>query len=167
MKKFLVLFSVIFLTACGASTVVQNVPVTPSGDSLSDKAAKEIGENLAEEMLGGIDIEYAEEGSGETVAWPTKIPGDVPVFKYGKIDATLAAPGGGEGDVAIQFREVEEGAYDKYEQDLKNAGWEIVTDSAWEDEHISATKGDVSIDVDVDPMGENTAFLYYLVTQPQ
>lgn len=161
MKKIAVLFFVftVFWTGCGNSSVSN----LSEGNSLSESAAKEAGEQIAEEMLGGIDIEFAEEGSGEVVAWPDEMPSDVPVFEYGKIDATEASPTDAEGaSVVVSFIEVEKGAYNEYEQDLENAGWTIVTDSSWTDEHISAEKDGRTIDVDVDPMGENTAFLYYM-----
>jgi len=169
MKKFVVPFFTfaLLLAGCGGGggviPGVSDVPVEkPVSDSLNESAAEEMGEQMAEEMMGGVDIEFAEEGSGEVVPWPAQMPSDVPVFEYGKIDATEASPAGEAGAfVALQFREVEEGGYAKYEQDLISAGWTIVTDSAWTDEHISAGKGDRSIDVDVDPMGEGTAFLYY------
>lgn len=166
MKKFVVLFfaCVLFLSGCGGGGPVPGMPgASSTGNPVSDSVAKEMGEQMAEEMLGGVDIEFAEEGSGESVAWPSDMPSDVPVFKYGKIDATMATPDDETGNsIVMQFREVEDGAYDKYEQDLIGAGWTIITDSAWEDEHITAEKGDRDIDVDVDPMGENTAFLYYM-----
>ena len=181
MKKFVVPFFTfaLLLAGCGGgSGVITGLPVgdsdvpgvsdvpveKPVSDSASESAAEELGEQMAEEMMGGVDIEFAEEGSGEVAPWPAQMPSDVPVFEYGKIDATEASPAGEPGAfVALQFREVEEGGYAKYEQDLISAGWTIVTDSAWDDEHISAEKGESrSIDVDVDPMGEGTAFLYYV-----
>jgi len=171
MKKAVVPFfaCVILFAGCGGGSPLGAVgapPVTesPVKDTVSDNIAKEMGEQMAEEMIGeGVDIEYAEEGSGEVVAWPSQMPSDVPEFVYGKIDATMAAPNDdGNNTIMLQLREVEEGAYDKYEQDLIGAGWVITTDtSVWTDGHITAEKEGRTIDVDVNPMGENTAFLYY------
>lgn len=158
----------IFLTGCGKGgneSVPGNIttPATTLTDSFSDKMAKEAGKQLAENMLGGVKIDFSEEGSGDVVPWPEEIPSDVPVFKYAVIDASIAPPAEAETSrsVAIQFREVEPGAYAKYEQDLKDAGWEITTDASWTDRHISATKGDSEVEVDVNPVGEKTAFLYW------
>lgn len=167
-KVILSIFTVgIFLTGCdgggGNGIVPGNVATPPNTESFSDKAAKEAGEKLAEEMLGGIDIEFSEEGSGDVVAWPKEIPSDVPVFKYAVIEATMAPPAEATESISvgIQFREVEQGAYAKYEQDLKDAGWNITTDSSWTDGHVSAAKGTAEVDVDVNPVGENTAILYW------
>jgi len=165
MNKLVVSVSVlvaVVLTGCGFLAPKSDVPGVTGGNSLSDKVGKELGEQMAEEMLGGIDVEFAEEGSGDVVAWPKQIPSDVPEFKYGKIDASMATPGG-EADysVMMQFREVEKEAYAKYEQDLVGAGWTITTDSDWSGQHISAEKDGAMVDIDKDPVGENTAFLYY------
>lgn len=164
MKKPVGLFFVfmILVTGCGGGSGL------PVSNPISEEIAKETGEKLAEEMLGGIDIEYSEEGSGDVVSWPKQMPADVPVFKYAVIDATMAAPSGDASDnsVVVSFRDVEEGAYEKYRQDLKGAGWEITTSSAYTDDHITAEKGAMTIDVDVDYMGENTAALYFMTYTP-
>lgn len=177
MKKFVVPFFAfaLFLVGCGGGSGVipgvsdapgvSDVPTeTSASDSVSDNAAEELGEQMAEEMMGGVDIEFAEEGSSEVVPWPGAMPSDVPVFEYGRIDATQVSPADQEGvSVVVSFIEVEEGAYDKYEQDLEGAGWTIVTDEAWAGiEHVSAEKDGRTVDVDADPMGEGTAFLYYM-----
>jgi hypothetical protein len=153
----------IFLAGCGSPiNPVGDVSNLPGNNPVSEKAAEALGEQIAEEMMGGVDMEFAEEGSGEVVAWPENMPSDVPVFEYGIIDVSMVSPTGeGEDSVVVSLIEVEQGAYDKYEQDLESSGWTITTDPAWTDEHISAEKGSRTIDVDVDPMGENTAFLYY------
>jgi len=146
---------------CGTSVVGPGIGL--NGTPMSEEAAKELGEQMAEEILGGVDIEYAEEGTNETVSWPEQIPSDVPVFKYGKLDSSMAAPNESEeGSVAIQLREVPQDAYDKYEQDLEAAGWTITTDPEWTDTQLNAEKGTVTISIDKNPMGEGTAFFYYM-----
>jgi len=154
---FSFLVSGIVFSGCGLGGEVGTLP---GGNPVSNEIAKETGEKLAEEIMGGVDVEYSEEGSGDVVAWPKQMPSDVPVFKYGIIDATMANPEDAGGGVIVSFREVEKGAYSKYEQDLKADGWTITTDSGWTDQHISAEKGDFTIEVDVDYLGENTAALY-------
>ncbi|MFA4891703.1 MAG: hypothetical protein WC604_05160 [Candidatus Gracilibacteria bacterium] len=160
------------MTGCGGGgSPIPGLPGVPgessANDSASDNAAEELGEQMAEEMMGGVDIEFAEEGSGEVVPWPEKMPSDVPVFGYGRIDATQVSPAGEEGiSVVVSFIDVEDGAYDKYKQDLESAGWTIIDDLVWGDvgfEYITAEKGEGrTVDMDVDPMGEGTAFLYYM-----
>lgn len=166
MKKIVVsLFTIgVVLTGCFQNSGNITSPMT---GSLSENAAKEAGKKLAENMMGGTKIDFAEEGSGDVVAWPKTMSSEVPVFKYGKIDATMAAPSGvSDGSLVVSFREVEKGAYEKYRQDLKTAGWEITTDPSWTVEHISAKKGNMTIDIDADYNGANTAALYLIVDKP-
>lgn len=166
MKKAAVSLFVFAIFLAGCSVGGSGVPVAgvTGTNPVSEGIAKEAGKQLAKQMMGGTDVDFAEEGSGDVVAWPKKIPSDVPVFKYGLIDVTMASPSDEKGNsVVIQFREVAKDAYSKYRQDLQNAGWEIITDPNWTVEHISAKKNGVTIEMDADPVGENTAFLYYMV----
>lgn len=166
MKKIIVSLFTIGVVLAGCSQNSGNI-TSPVTGSLSENAAKEAGKKLAENIMGGTKIDFAEEGSGDVVAWPKEMSSEVPVFKYAKIDATMSAPSGvSDGSIVVGFREVEKGAYDKYRQDLKNAGWEITTDSSWTVEHISAKKGNMTIDIDADYLGDNTAALYLIVDKP-
>ena len=164
MKKVIgaLLMAGVIFAGCGISGVGPSI--APSVNPLSDEAAKELGEKMAEDMLGGIDIEYAEEGTGEVIAWPKQIPSDVPVFKYGKLDASIANPNGeGSKDMAmIQISGISADGYAKYEQDLKAAGWTITTNSEYADSQMSAEKGTTTVSIDKNPMGDGTAFFYYM-----
>jgi hypothetical protein len=77
--------------------------------------------------VGGLQM-------GSTDQWPSQIPPDVPRFTYGKIffagsktvvateQATGERPGQG---IIMMFNSVPLDAFEKYQNDLKNAGWTI------------------------------------------
>jgi len=166
-KTIISLFvSGIVLSGCGVGG--GEVSTLPGGNPVSNEIAKETGEKLAEEMMGGnVDLEYAEEGSGDVVAWPEQMPSDVPVFKYAEIEASMVSPSESGGAIVVGLKNVEKGAYDKYEQDLKAAGWEITTDPGWTIEHITAEKGNFTIDIDAEYLGNNTAAFYLTEYAPE
>ncbi|MGA2112968.1 MAG: hypothetical protein ABSG98_12620 [Anaerolineales bacterium] len=60
-------------------------------------------------------------GNG-TISWPSEMPADVPQFSYGTI---TASSNNVMGHIQATFRNVPADAYDKYQSDLKNAGWTI------------------------------------------
>jgi len=68
-------------------------------------------------------------GSGN-IQWPSKMPTDVPVFTYGTI---TGASNDIMGSIQAVFDNVTPDAFDKYQIDLKNAGWTIsnATQSAY------------------------------------
>ena len=76
-------------------------------------------------------------GSG-TIQWPSMMPTDVPQFTYGTI---TGSSNNIMGSIQAAFENVTPDAFDKYQSDLKNAGWTIsnATQSA-DGFEIDATK---------------------------
>ena len=60
-------------------------------------------------------------------SWPDDIPGDVPEFNYGKVNAVTTSNIDGNKAWNIVFDEVEAGFLDKYDAKLKGKGFETVT----------------------------------------
>lgn len=166
MKKIFVcsVFVVILFSGCSFFGNVTS-RVTDQVNPLSDLASEKAGNELAEKLIegdSGIDVEINTEG-GDGVAWPKDISSDVPEFKYGKLEVTFDGSKTGNTGTLIQITNVQKDAFEKYAGDLRAKGWEV-TDNVLkeygiEGVRLEATKGDLTLDLDKDPMGENTAFL--------
>lgn len=63
--------------------------------------------------------------SSASAQWPSKMPSDVPKFTYGTITASSNDVYGG--NVQATFADVTSDAFEKYQNDLKKAGWTIST----------------------------------------
>lgn len=61
---------------------------------------------------------------GKANSWPKDIPGDIPEFKSGRIEAVTTSSSDGEKVWSITFTEVQGGFLDKYEAQLKDKGFE-------------------------------------------
>jgi hypothetical protein len=59
-------------------------------------------------------------------SWPDDIPGDVPEFTFGKVNAVTTSNIDGNKAWNIVFDEVEDGFLDKYDSKLKEKGFETV-----------------------------------------
>ena len=96
-----------FLSACGsAATPAAAVPSAPTTAATQAPA----GQN------NGVAT-----GSG-SIQWPSAMPTDVPQFTYGTI---TAANNDIMGNVQAVYENVTPDVFDKYQSDLKNAGWTI------------------------------------------
>ena len=96
-----------FLSACGsAATPVTVVPSEPTTAATQTQA----GQNN-----GGAT------GNG-SIQWPSAMPMDVPQFTYGTI---TGANNDIMGNVQAVYESVTPDTFDKYQSDLKNAGWTI------------------------------------------
>ncbi|MDP2642945.1 MAG: hypothetical protein Q8P62_03835 [Candidatus Peregrinibacteria bacterium] len=157
MKKIFVcsVFTLVLLSGCGFGG---------SASKVSDVASEETGNELAEKLIegnSGIDIEISQEGEAG-VAWPAGISLEVPEFKYGKLEVTFDGSKT-EANTLIQIKNVEADAFSKYAKDLRAKGWQVednvLKDYGLEGVRLEATKGDLTLYLDKDPVGENTAFL--------
>jgi len=103
----------------------------------SKKASEKVMENAIENATGkdakvDIDKEKVEIESGgnrmvvdgKANTWPNEIPGDVPEFKLGKIEAVTTSNLDGANTWTIAFKEVQNGFLEKYEAQLKDKGFE-------------------------------------------
>ena len=108
-----------------------------SCQSGSKKAGEKVMEKAIENATGedakvNLDKEKAviESGGnrvvvdGKASTWPGEIPGDVPEFKLGKIDAVTTSNVDGANSWTIAFSEVQNGFLEKYEAQLKDKGFE-------------------------------------------
>ncbi len=59
---------------------------------------------------------------GGAIQWPSQMPPDVPKFNYGTI---TGSSNNVMGSIQAAFANVTPDAFDKYQNDLKNAGWTI------------------------------------------
>ena len=108
------------------------------------RASKKAGEKMMEKALenatGGkanVDINGEKtvietsagkmEVDGNANSWPGEIPGDVPEFTFGKVDAVTTSDVDGNKSWNIVYNDVEAGFLDKYDALLKEKGFETVT----------------------------------------
>ncbi len=104
-----------FLSACGsAATPAGTVPSAPTATTIQAQASQNPG---------------GAAGSG-SIQWPSAMPTDVPQFTYGTI---TGASNNIMGNVQAAYENVTADAFDKYQSDLKTAGWTIsnATQSAY------------------------------------
>jgi hypothetical protein len=106
----------------------------------SQKTGEKMMEKALENATGGkanVDINGEKtvietsagkmEINGNANSWPSEIPGEVPEFKFGKIDAVTTSEMDGNKSWNIAYNDVEEGFLDKYDALLKEKGFETVT----------------------------------------
>lgn len=129
---------------------------------------KESGEKLAEGMMektlesatgGDVDVDLGGGGDNvtiktkdgtttmsETSEWPSDMFSDVPRFTYGVVEHVTKGVEGGMQKFNVHLRDVEDGALEKYDADIRAAGWESqsMTQSD-EGGMISAQKGGVAL----------------------
>jgi hypothetical protein len=105
----------------------------------SKKASEKVMENAIENATGKdakVDLNnektVIESGGnrivvdGKANTWPSEIPGDVPEFKFGRIEAVTTSNVDGSNVWTIAFKEVQDGFLDKYDAQLKAIGFETV-----------------------------------------
>jgi hypothetical protein len=113
---------------------------TLSCQRASQKTGEKMMEKALENATGGkanVDIKGEKtvietsagkmEIDGNANSWPSDIPGDVPEFKFGKIDAVTTSEMDGNKGWNIAYSDLEEGFLDKYDALLKEKGFETVT----------------------------------------
>ncbi|NMC27643.1 MAG: hypothetical protein GYA42_05795 [Syntrophomonadaceae bacterium] len=124
-----------------------------------EKAAEKATEKAIEQSSGGdakVDLDKnqvtikTDQGTttvGETTQWPSKMPADVPKFKYGKITAvseTTTADKGVAEFIAIEGVALAD--LTKYTSELESAGWKIEATTTMTDGYmVSAVKGEQNL----------------------
>lgn len=86
------------------------------GTSVEDDLAKDLGEDLAEQV-SGADVEF--EGT-----WPENMPADVPQFEKGNIINSTSLSVGGQKNISVILEDVKESEYDSYVGEVVAAGYE-------------------------------------------
>ena len=98
-----------FLSACGsAATPTATVPSAPT--------------TAATQAQDGQNNNNGEATGNGSIQWPSAMPTDVPKFTYGTITGANNAI---LGNVQAAYENVTPDIFDKYQSDLKNAGWTI------------------------------------------
>ncbi len=120
---FLVLL--ISIIACSSGGVVATTPtaIQASGQGAPTTSSAATAPSIAT-LLAGVSNGGAA-GSG-SIQWPSKMPLDVPRFPYGTI---TGANNNVMGSIQATFENVTSDAFDKYQSDLKSAGWVITNAS--------------------------------------
>lgn len=130
------------------------------GKDPGEKAGEKAMEKYLEKATGqktDLDIEEGKvsiktEGGTtvmtETTEWPDDLPGGVPLFGYGSVERVNRTKEevGGRRTANIWLRDIEEGALEKYDADLKKAGWQTsVVQMGGKGGMIQAQKGEVGL----------------------
>lgn len=103
-----------------------------TGEKLMEKALENAtGQKADVDLSSGKAVFETGQGRMEVdsnaKSWPDEIPGDVPEFTYGKVNAVTTSNIDGTKTWNVVFDEVEEGFIDKYDAKLKEKGFETVT----------------------------------------
>ena len=72
--------------------------------------------------------------------WPSRIPGDVPKFTYGKITSVMENNTPKGTNVFVGIEGISRTDFDNYVSTLAGAGWKTVTESKGEDGFFVTTK---------------------------
>ena len=113
--------------------------ISVSCHNKSEKAGEKLMENAIENATGkdakvNIDKEKTVietdagklEVDGNAKSWPNEIPGDIPEFKFGKIDAVTTRNFDNTKAWIVSFSELQDGFLDKYDAQLKDKGFETI-----------------------------------------
>ncbi|MGD0153745.1 MAG: hypothetical protein ABSC17_08310 [Thermacetogeniaceae bacterium] len=103
--------------------------------------AKKASENAIESATGGqvkvnqnnggvtVKTDQGTYQAGSTYEWPSTMPSDVPKFSYGKITSVIQSNTATGKGISVGIENAAPDAFDKYKNDLQNAGWTIETTS--------------------------------------
>lgn len=95
--------------------------------------------------------------AGGTYQWPSAMPSDVPQFSYGKITSVIQDNSSSNQGVEVGFNNVTPDAFDKYKNDLQNAGWTVDNTTQTTDGFlVGATKGKRTVLASFSSDGNNT-----------
>jgi hypothetical protein len=121
MRKNLLVFlaltivSAFLVAGCGRS-------VTSTGSPVPQPQSQPQSQSQFQSQVQAL---LQKQGSGQAnPQWPSAMPSYVPVFTYGTIYGSSNNVNGA-GAIQAVFVNVDQGAFNKYQQDLKNAGWTI------------------------------------------
>lgn len=131
---------VLGLSACKSKTANERL-AEKSVANMIEKATG--GQATVDLKSGTIKVKTAEGDLelGSTKEWPADIPGDVPKFEFGKIMGAIRSAQEEKKLWNITLQGVEDGAFDKYAEELKAKGWEIkVTSKTGEGGMLQAVK---------------------------
>lgn len=123
MKKNLLVFlallivSAFLVAGCGGGATGTGSPASqPQSQSQSQSQSQ---------LQSQVQKLLQNQGSGQSnPQWPSAMPSYVPVFTYGTIYGSSNNVNGA-GAIQAVFDNVDQGAFNKYQNDLKNAGWTI------------------------------------------
>ena len=123
------------------------------GKTANERLAEKSVANMIEKATGGqatVDLKSGtlkvktaegEAEFGSTKEWPADLPGDVPKFASGKILGAVRSAQEDKKYWHLTIQDVEDGAFDKYAEELKAKGWEIkMTTKAEEGGMLQAVK---------------------------
>jgi hypothetical protein len=83
------------------------------------------------------------QGAAQASQWPSQMPPDVPKFTYG----TITGFGSTSNSIVVFINNASPDSFDKYQSDLKNAGWTIKETSQINGYGINAAKGERRVTV--------------------
>jgi hypothetical protein len=132
----LVIFGLVSLTACKGKS---------ASERMAERAIEKATGGKAKVDIAGGKIKISDKGEKAELSfaqeWPNDLPGDVPKFTMGKVKAVTKAEEGGKPSWHIILQDVEDGAVEKYTEELKAKGWEIeMSNTAGEGGLIQAKK---------------------------
>jgi len=82
----------------------------------------------------------------DTSEWPSDMFPEVPRFTYGVVEHVSKGDEGGMVKFNVHLKDVEDGAFEKYDADIRAAGWEAQSTMQTDDGGtISAQKGNMAL----------------------
>jgi len=126
----------------GVVVLLVGVVAVGCGKKAGEKVAEGLMEKTLERATGGdADVDLGGGGKdvtiktdqgtttmSETAAWPDDFMPEVPEFTYGTIERVSRTVGTKEGQrsMTVWFKDLQEGGIDKYVEELKAAGWQVM-----------------------------------------
>jgi len=159
------LLSVLVAAGCGKKA---------SGEKLAEGMMERTLESAtggnADVDLNGNDVTIkTKDGTttmSETSEWPSDMFPDVPKFTYGVVERVSKGTEGGMQKFNVYLRDVEDGAFEKYDADIKAAGWESQMMTQSDDAGmISAQKGNMALQLVYNKSDKTAVVLAYTVSE--
>lgn len=140
-----VLLSVLVATGCGKKKSDEKL-----AEGMMERTLEKATGEKADVDLNGENVKVTTaQGRAEmakTSEWPADMFSEVPRFTYGVVERVSKEQADGMQKFNVYLRDVEDGAFEKYDADIKAAGWEsqamMQGDSGG---MISAQKGNLAL----------------------
>jgi hypothetical protein len=152
------LLSVLLAAGCGKKEgMIERTLETATGEKADVNVS---GENVTIKTATG-SVEMA-----ETSEWPSDMFPEVPRFTYGVVERVSKGTEGGMQKFNVYIRDVEDGAFEKYDADIKAAGWESQSMTQTDDAGmISAQKGNMALQLVYSKQDRTAVVLAYTFPQ--
>ncbi len=159
------LLSVVVVAGCGKKTSDEKL----AEGMMEGTLERATGEKTDVDLNGDNVTITTADGTTElsnTNEWPADMFPEVPRFTYGVVENVSKGDEGGMKKFNVFLKEVEDGAFEKYDADIRAAGWgSQSTTQTDEGGMISAQKGNMALQLMYDSRDRTAIVIAYTVPE--